>query len=75
MLYQFTVFLQLLFLSYFHVTLFYQLQIWILKSGNFEPYFEVVNDFSWKSHEHKSCRTNQDLQLLFWSFVHRTKLQ
>ena len=28
-----------------------------------------------KSHEHKSCRTHRDLQLLFWSSFHVTKFE
>ena len=28
-----------------------------------------------KSHEYKSCRTHQFLQLLFWSYFHVTKFE
>ena len=48
MIYQFIVFLQLLFLSSFHVTLFYQFKIWISKNDNFNQHFKAVNGFSWK---------------------------
>jgi hypothetical protein len=72
MLYQFTVFLHVVFCSSFHLTVFYL--ILNLKNDNFKRHFKTLNYFSWKSHEHKSCRTHQDLQLLFWSFLHQTKL-
>ena len=36
-------------------------------------YFGTLIDFRWKNHEHRSCRTYQDLQVLFWSFLHPIK--
>ena len=64
--------LQLWFWSSFHATLFYQLKIWISKNINLKQHFPRVTDLSWKSHEHTSCTTHQDLQLLFWSSFHVT---
>jgi hypothetical protein len=34
---------------------------------------ETQNDCSWKSVEYQSWTTHQDLQLLYWSFLHPTK--
>jgi hypothetical protein len=49
MLYQFTVFLQLLLYPSFHVTVFYVFEFWISKNGNFKRHFKTLNDFSRKS--------------------------
>ena len=73
MLYPFFVFLLLLVCSSFHVTVFYLFEFWISKNDNFKRHFGTLIDFSWKKHEHRSCRTYQDLQLLFWSFLHPIK--
>jgi hypothetical protein len=48
MLYQFIVFLKLLFWSSFYVTVFYQFEIWISKNDNFKRHFQILNDFNWK---------------------------
>ena len=58
--------------SYFHVTKFEQFKISISINDTFKQNFEIPNLNS-KSYEQKSCRTHQDLQLLFWSFLHPTK--
>ena len=73
MLYQFIVFLRLLFCPSFHVTEFYLFEFWISKNSNFKCHFETLNDFRWKCHKHKSCKTYQDLQLLFWLFLHPSR--
>jgi hypothetical protein len=49
------------------------IQILNLKNENFKQDFETTNDFGCKSHQQQGCRTHQGLQLLFWSFLHRTK--
>ena len=65
---------QLLFWSSFHVMNFERFKIWISENNNFKQDFETLNDFSWKTHEYQSCSTHQDVQLMFWSFLHLTKL-
>ena len=67
--------LQLLFWSSFRVTKLEQFKFWILKNNKFKLDFKTPNDFIWKSDEYQSCRTHQDLQLLFWSFLHPTKFR
>jgi len=64
--------LQLLFWKTFHVTLFVQFKIWISKNRKFKQDFQTPNNVRWKSHEHKSCISQQDLQLLFWKTFHIT---
>jgi hypothetical protein len=34
--------------------------------------FRTLNDAKSKSDEYKSCITRQDVQTLFWSFLHLT---
>ena len=58
--------LQLLFWKTSHVTLFVQFKIWISKNGKFKQDFQTPNHVRWKSHEHKSCISQQDLHRLFW---------
>ena len=41
----------------------------------FEAIFEALNEFKWKTFQLQSCITSQDLQSLFWSFLHLTKRQ
>ena len=41
----------------------------------FKTIFEALNEFKWKTFQLQSCITSQDLQSLFWSFLHLTKRQ
>ena len=41
----------------------------------FKAIFEALNEFKWKTFQLQSCITSQDLQSLFWSFLHLTKWQ
>jgi hypothetical protein len=34
----------------------------ILKSWEVQIFFSVINDFKWKGHECRNCRTHQNLQ-------------
>jgi hypothetical protein len=59
-----------------HIVIWQNLNLWnlkFLKNNEFEPKFEMQNDFNMKSDEYQSCSTHQDLQLLFWPFLHLTK--
>jgi len=44
-----------------------------LGKENFKSKFEALNKFKSKSFELQSCITSQDLQSLFWQFLHLTK--
>ncbi len=65
---RFTTFILVIFLYNF----FWTIWIWISKYNNFKQHFKILNDFKWKNCQQQSCITYQDLQLLFWSFLHIT---
>ena len=73
MVYQFIVFLQLLFWLFLYPRRLKNSKFEFEKNKNFKQDFKTANDFGYKSHQQQSCRTHQDLQLLFWSFLHPIK--
>ena len=48
---------------------------WPSANQFFEAIFEALNEFKWKTFQLQSCITSQDLQSLYWSFLHLTKRQ
>ena len=46
---------------------------WPSANQFFKAIFEALNEFKWKTFQLQSCITSQDLQSLFWSFLHFTK--
>jgi hypothetical protein len=45
-------------------------RIWISNVRKFNHIFPYINDFKCKSCQLESCITFEDLQLLFWAFLH-----
>jgi hypothetical protein len=40
-------------------------KVWITKYDNFKQNFAIENNFKWKHRQQQSCKTHQDIQLLF----------